>query len=147
MPGLSGMTLASGKDDDLRSFYKEFGLSAVAVRRIAEDVSDLIETTSELYRIGNSSIEGQGVFARKRMLSGTCVGKARIADKRTPLGRFANHAKDPNSIMAFDRESDVVMVLTRDVIAGEELVLNYRQVASDIWNLVPCAANPSLPAD
>jgi SET domain-containing protein len=124
--------------EDLRSFYKEFGLDPAAVRRIAEDVSDQIEIISQLYEIGNSLIEGQGVFARKRMLSGTCVGKARIANKRTPLGRFTNHAKHPNARMLFDGMGNIVMILDRNVDAGEELTVNYRQVARDIQNMVPC---------
>jgi hypothetical protein len=79
-------------------------------------------------RLGNSSIQGMGVFATTDFSEGEVVAPARVEGKRTPAGRYTNHAKSPNAVMVLRENGDIDLAATQPILEGEEVTVNYRQV-------------------
>ena len=83
--------------------------------------------------IKESSIDGLGVFATKRIEALVNLGLTHIKDKkaengywRTPLGGFINHSDIPNCIKEENRFTHNLFLKTiKDIKEGEELTLNY----------------------
>ena len=84
--------------------------------------------------VADSGISGQGLFATRRLVSGTELGESHYRiDKfmiRTPLGGFINHADEPNCVRnqirikpGFDKWN---LVVIEDIEEGEELTLKYK---------------------
>ena len=78
--------------------------------------------------IQNSSIAGQGIFAKEDIPDNTFLGMSHIllgeVIYRTPLGGFINHSDDPNCLKYFD--DGFYFIRTKKLIkVGEELLLKY----------------------
>ena len=81
--------------------------------------------------IGESDVDGLGLFAKEHLDSETILGITHVQDERfengyirTPLGGFFNHSKNPNC-EAY-KEGDLIMLKTiRAVESGEELTAFY----------------------
>lgn len=87
-------------------------------------VTDLCLVNVEL---GESPIEGLGLFATRELGCGAVIAPARIGGKRCVAGRRTNHSHDPNSVAMPTEGGDMVMVATRRIVKGEEITLGYRQ--------------------
>ena len=78
--------------------------------------------------IKDSSVAGQGIFARSDIPFGTYLGVSHyiIEDDiiRTPLGGFINHSDDPNCEKYYDNGKYYVKTI-KDIKEGEELFLKY----------------------
>lgn len=85
--------------------------------------------------LGESEIEGHGVFAAESIEQGADLGPTHIKMPlykgfvRTPLGGFLNHSEDANCMLENVYEWDDYLVFhlfpVRDIEEGEELTLNY----------------------
>ena len=83
--------------------------------------------------IAESRIDGQGVFATRRLVTGTELGIShyRIDGEliRTPMGGFINHAEKPNCMKNQVRIKPYYdkwnLVVVEDIEEGEELTLKY----------------------
>ena len=83
--------------------------------------------------IKESSIEGLGVFATKRIEALVNLGLTHIKDKkaengywRTPLGGFVNHSDYANCYKEENRFTQNLFIKTNRVIEeGEELTVKY----------------------
>ena len=122
--------------DDFTLALQECGFNPDEVRRISEDETDLIPMPwgSFKFMTAPSPIEGKGIFATANIEPGEHIGPARIAGKRTPLGRYTNHAKKPNAEMiAFDT-GNIALVATQFIAGskggnmGDEITVDYRKV-------------------
>ena len=119
--------------DDYQQVIKETGFTDEIVKEQTENPDDQIPIPEGSYKflIGDSDIHGKGVFATALINKGESIGPARIKDKRTPLGRFTNHAKTPNAKMIVNG-SDIILVASRDIdgckggLNGEEITTDYR---------------------
>ena len=86
--------------------------------------------------VAASKIDGKGVFATGDIIEGEVIAPARIANKRTPAGRFTNHAKNPNAMMILLDNGDINLVAKRAISGckggnlGEEITIDYRQALS-----------------
>jgi len=119
--------------DDYAAFRDELGVDEAKCRQISENTDDLMPLPYGAYKvkIGTSVIEGKGVIATADIAAGEFIGPARIGNKRTPLGRYANHSPTPNSkfVNAGDR---IILVALRPIVGcrggfdGEEITVNYR---------------------
>jgi len=86
-------------------------------------------------RLGESEIEGHGIFAAEPIKSMTNLGPTHIKMPlyqgyvRTPLGGFLNHSEDANcelnDIYDWDDYRVYHLFAKRDIEEGEELTLNY----------------------
>lgn len=131
-------TLARESDrEDFAAWLAYHALPADDVRRISENLADQVPMPAgELkFQVGPSAIEGSGLIATATIAAGEVIGPARIAGKRTPCGRFTNHAAVPNAeIVVGTGNWDLVLVATRTIAGcqggqpGEEITVNYEQV-------------------
>ena len=83
--------------------------------------------------IANSRIDGKGVFATGNIAQGEVIAPARIDGKRTPVGRYTNHAKNANGIMVLRDNGNIDLVANKAINGcqggnlGEEITIDYRQ--------------------
>ena len=112
-------------DHDL--FKREYGITDQLERLVLEITSDLDLSDIDGVEVGNSDIQGIGVFA-KDIRGGDLIGYARLDGNRTILGRYTNPAKIGNAkpVMSGD---NIVLVATRD-ISMEEITVNYRDMVA-----------------
>jgi SET domain-containing protein len=73
------------------------------------------------------------LIATATIETGEVIMPARIDGKRTPAGRYTNHAKDPTAIMIERLNGNIDLVALRDIRGcsggddGEEITIDYRQ--------------------
>lgn len=114
---------------DFFAFLESRGFDPEVFERVSasrEDQRDFPEPAP--VRLGKSSIQGLGVFATRDFSEGEVVAPARVEGKRTPAGRYTNHAKAPNGAMVLRENGDIDLTATQPISAGEEVTVNYRQV-------------------
>ena len=85
--------------------------------------------------IGESSIEGLGLFSTQSIPEGTDLGSTHLKVPmiagyiRTPLGGFINHSENPNCFLVLSQDWDDYMVYNLvtlcDIELNDELLLNY----------------------
>jgi hypothetical protein len=135
------LLLTMSHSEDQADFYAaiaEYGFDPETVRKQSENLDDQIKMPYGNYKfmVSESKIEGKGVFATAEIKQGEVIGKARISGKRTPLGRYTNHAKNPNGIMVLRDNMDIDLVANKDIFGckggdlGEEITIDYRQAIS-----------------
>jgi len=121
--------------EDFKRIIKELGFTEETVRAQSEDETDQIPFPSGSYRVAvcASQIEGRGLFATANIKAGEYIAPARIAGKRTPAGRYTNHAKTPNAKM--EREGGgMCLVAIHDIqgmrggLIGDEITVHYGDV-------------------
>lgn len=123
--------------DDFDLFLKEFNFTADEVRKISESRFDQMVFPQGSYNVAvyDSNIEGKGLFATAPFKSGDMIAPARIGLKRTPAGRYANHAKTPNAKMV-EIGNNIHLKAIKDIEGskggrpGEEITVDYRQTVS-----------------
>ena len=87
-------------------------------------------------RVGESKIEGVGIFATEEIAAGCNLGATHYPRAgqphgyiRTPLGGFINHANEANCVKVELRDEAYTkkwsLVALRDIKKGEELTLRY----------------------
>ena len=72
------------------------------------------------FYLGDSPIEGKGVFAKTFLGAGNLVGPTLDKGKKTQLGRYVNHSDYPNTIYA-----EQGLMVTRAIDTGQEITVNY----------------------
>lgn len=137
----SELLLTFDNKEDIEDYYQaiaEYGFTEDVVRMQSENTEDQIDLPFGNYKmmVSDSKIEGKGVFATGNIIEGEVIAPARIADKRTPAGRYTNHAKHPNAVMVLRDNGDIDLVASKDIKGckggnlGEEITVDYRQVLS-----------------
>lgn len=103
------------------------------VKPIYESISDQI-CFPELVPVttGHSLVDGLGVFVTQRIQAGDEIAPVRVGEKRTPAGRYLNHADEPNAGIVVGKER-AVLVAKVDIEEGEEVFVNYRDVLRLKW--------------
>ena len=91
------------------------------------------------YKIGPSSIEGNGIIATKTISKGQIIGKAYDIIGKTPagyiignshtLGTYHNHSNNPTAKPIIKR-NDVVFTAINDIQPQEEITCNYSEYES-----------------
>lgn len=119
--------------EDFGLLLRELGLTAEQARALSEDPADLTPMPIGWgIVIRSSAIEGRGVFLQTSAEPGDILGPARIGGKRTPVGRFANHSRNPNAEFV-ERNGDAYLVALKSIrpfcsetVPGDEVVVDYR---------------------
>ena len=133
------LLLTLDHSSDLADYYlaiAEFGFDHETVRKQTENTEDQIPMPFGNYKmmVANSRIDGKGVFATGNIEEKEIIAPARINDKRTPVGRFTNHSKNPNAIMVLLDNNNIDLVAKKAIKGcqggnlGEEITIDYRQV-------------------
>jgi quercetin dioxygenase-like cupin family protein len=131
--------LSYERNIDKEDYFKaigEFNLFEYDVRETSENTADQIPMPFGSYKftVGDSKIEGKGVLATGNIETGEVIGPARINNMRTPLGRYTNHAKEPNAKMVLKENGDIDLIALSFITGcqggqvGEEITVDYRQV-------------------
>ena len=121
-------------DGDFEQMIIDVGFDAETVRQQSENESDQIPFPMGSYKIkvGASNIHGQGLMAVSDIATGELIAPMRISGKRTPAGRYTNHARTPNAHPVKFGNDDIGLVALRDISGsrggrdGEEITINYR---------------------
>ena len=132
------MLLSFDHSEDVADFYaaiETFGFDADLVRSISENTDDQISFPHGEYKVSvaDSKIEGRGLFATSTIPQFEVIAPALLGGKRTPAGRYTNHAKNPNAMMFRMENGDIYLVALRDIAGckggnlGEEITVDYRQ--------------------
>lgn len=125
---------------DYAALLARCGINDMFVRMQTENQDDqrAMPHGSWKFRIGQSSIQGDGVFCTGPVEAGESIGPAKLDGMRTPLGRFTNHSASPNCYMRFAPNGDVDLVALRHLhgnlggLPGEEATIDYRQALRDL---------------
>jgi hypothetical protein len=134
----NALLLTLDHSQDIADYYlaiAEYGFDHETVRQQTENVEDQIPMPFGNYKmmVANSRIDGKGVFATGNIAEGEVIAPARINGKRTPAGRFTNHAKNSNAIMVLRDNNDIDLVAKKAINGcqggnlGEEITIDYRQ--------------------
>lgn len=137
----NALLLTLDHSQDIADYYlaiAEYGFDHETVRKQTENLEDQIEMPFGNYKmmVANSRIDGKGVFATGNIVEGEIIAPARINGKRTPAGRFTNHAKNSNAIMVLRDNNDIDLVAKKAINGcqggnlGEEITIDYRQAIS-----------------
>jgi len=106
---------------------KDHGINEEALRPLIEDESDQIPFPGEYpVYVGPSDLHGLGIIAAEPIAAGSCIAPARIAGKRTPAGRYANHGSKPNAQMKRSELGDIELISLTDISPGAEILVDYR---------------------
>lgn len=115
--------------NDYWNMVSSIGMSQEEITKQVEntkDMTDLPKGYGHLY-VSDSKIDKKGFFSGKKILDGELIAPARIKDLRTNAGRYCNHAFFANAkILVTDKGADLVAI--KNIEAGEEITVNYRQV-------------------
>lgn len=130
--------------EDYSLMLAEYGLYEKTVREQSENEADQTEMPFGYSGVAvfDSGIEGKGLFSASGFRPGDIIAPARILGKRTPAGRYTNHAKQPNSKMVLHEDGDIYLVAVKDISGckggdcGEEITIDYRQSLS-LANILP----------
>ncbi len=97
------------------------------------DAEPIIDFPSGSYwvRTGPSAIDGTGLFVTGNVRKDGVIAPATVSGKKTPAGRYTNHAKTPNATMQVIA-GDIYLIALRDIEGckggqiGEEITIDYR---------------------
>lgn len=114
--------------DDFKKFTDSLGLTddQLASAKLAHAGINLPKPTQaerQLIRIQKSDIEGEGVFAAKRLVKGVTIPLI-ASGKWTLSGIKANHSPKPNFGLV-NVHGSVSMFAARQVEKGEEITIDY----------------------
>jgi len=121
--------------EDYETLLIEFNISKEQARREAEYEMDQIPFPMGSYcvKLGDSPIEGKGLFATANFQVGGYICPGRLDWKRTPAGRFTNHSKSPNAEPVLEENGDIHFVAIKPIAGcrggsdGEEITIDYRK--------------------
>ncbi len=124
-----------GDQDDYALAIAEHGFTPAQVAAIVENEADQLPFPHGGYKVqvGTSLIHGKGMFATGCFEAGEVIAPARIDGRRTPAGRFINHAKEPNAAMIARDGGGIDCVALRKIEGckggnlGDEITIDYRQ--------------------
>ncbi len=122
--------------EDFLAAIAEFGYTEDAVRELSEQTDDAVALPGGSYKfqVGDSEVEGKGLFATADIYLGDIIAPASIEGKRTIAGRYTNHAKEPNAIMVRYAGGDISLQAIQTIrgneggFLGDEITVDYRQV-------------------
>lgn len=111
---------------DFELFLLQYGMTHKSIGEIVHIEHDLMPMPAGFeVELKNSLIHGQGLFVSRDFAAGEIICPGRLDGKRTPAGRFINHSVKPNATPIKDGD-DIHAVALRDLLNGEEVVINYR---------------------
>lgn len=128
-------------DGDFEAVLAAEGATPEAVRRASEESRDLGPFPYGAYKVkvGRSRIEGQGLIATADIDAGEFICPGTWGNKRTPAGRYTNHAKAPTAAFHYDENGVAWLVALRDICGsvgawdGEEVTIDYRHTPRARW--------------
>jgi hypothetical protein len=124
--------------DDYNLVLEEFGYTEEQVLKEVHYPHDQMDFPFGSYKVlvSASKIAGMGLFATSNIEPLETIAPVRIANKRTPAGRYTNHSKNPNAFFLLKPNGDLDLVAKKPIagqrggLVGEEITIDYRQALS-----------------
>jgi len=128
-------------DGDFEAMLAEQGASAAAVRAASLRTDDVTTLPFGAYkfRVGRSRIEGKGLIATADIAPGEFIAPGTWMGKRTPAGRYTNHARDPNACFVYGADGLAWLMAVKPIAGsrgpggGEEITVDYRLTPRARW--------------
>jgi hypothetical protein len=128
-------------DGDFEAVLAAEGADPAAVRRASEREDDQCPFPYGAYKVkvGRSLIEGRGLIATADIATNEYICPGTWGTKRTPAGRYTNHAHDPNAFFAYDGAGTAWLIARRAIAGstgaqdGEEITIDYRHTPRSRW--------------
>lgn len=122
---------------DYKQALEELGVTHETVKAQSENTQDVTELPFGGYKIkiGDSKIQGKGLFATADIIPGEIIAPARIDGKRTIAGRYTNHSAKPNAKMVRGLNNEIDLVAISYISGckggqdGDEITIDYRESA------------------
>lgn len=113
----------------------EIGVTEDFVRSESERTDNMIDLPYGAYKIkvGDSPINGKGLFATANITTGEVIAPGRIGDRRTIAGRYTNHSNKPNATVERVGAKGINLVALSDIAGcagghdGDEITIDYRE--------------------
>jgi hypothetical protein len=142
--GTSSACSRSRGQVDFERVLEEQGASPEAVRRASERTDDCCPFPFGAYKVkvGRSLIEGRGLIATADIAAGEFIAPGTWGHKRTPAGRYTNHAKDPNAAFHYDALGVAWLVALKPIEGstgaqdGNEITIDYRRTPRARWEML-----------
>jgi hypothetical protein len=117
---------------DYDSLVESIAMTEQEIRVQVENTEDMCSMPMgyESVYVAKSALEGCGFYSKENIQTGSVICPSRINGKRTPAGRYVNHALLCNAEMVFFGD-DMALKASRDIEAGEEITVNYRNVLDE----------------
>jgi hypothetical protein len=120
---------------DYNKFLEEFGLTEEQARAATERTDNVIPMSFGTYKfkVGQSNIEGKGIFATADFQPGEQIGVAREGKNRTALGRYTNHSAIPNAKPVLGADETIYLEAITKIDGclgghdGDEITIDYRE--------------------
>ena len=133
------LLLGFDRTEDVADYFEviaKWGFDHSTVRQQSENLEDQISFPFGGHKVlvAASKIEGKGLFATGNFAPNEVIAPARLSGKRTPAGRYTNHAKNANAMMVLRDNGDIDLVASASINGckggnlGEEITVNYDQV-------------------
>lgn len=128
-------------DGDFEAVLAAEGADPAAVRRASERIDDQCPFPYGAYKVkvGRSRVEGRGLMATANIAAGEYIAPGTWGNKRTPAGRYTNHAKDPNAFFQYDGAGTAWLIAKRPIAGsigawdGDEITIDYRHTPRARW--------------
>lgn len=112
--------------EDYSKLLIEYGFSHETAMAQSANEDDQISIELDGLYLGNSKIDGMGLFAKDKFLKGDLIAKARIDGKRTQAGRYTNHSIFPNAEMVLLENGDFELRAIHNIYGEEEITIDYK---------------------
>ena len=127
------MSAVTENISDFDLFLSEVGLTRADMDRARSRVTFASLSAHEQVRvvIGQSKIDGLGVFAKRLLHDGEPVAPVMFQYYWSSTGRYLNHSAQPN-VRVEKKPDGFWFVAAHDIAQHEELTVNYRDVREAI---------------
>ncbi len=112
---------------DYKLFLDEFNFDEKWVQEVSRFDGDRIDSKNYRIRLGDSVINGNGLFACEDIKKDDFIAHARISGKRDTAGRYTNHSLKPNAKMILLDNDDMDLIAIKDIKENEEITIDYRE--------------------
>lgn len=116
--------------NDYASLVYSFGMNQEEIDKQVHNTDDLTAFPNDYdhLKVKASTINGLGFFTDHNHETGDIICPARIDGKRTPAGRYTNHAVNANAAILVNDDGNADLVAVRPISVGDELMINYREL-------------------
>lgn len=111
---------------DVKLLTDDLGMTIESMSALVDTRDVILDEQLGVY-IGESEIDGIGLFAEKEIPIGGIVANMRDGDNRTLAGRYTNHSLSPNSKAEFI-DGVLSLICIKGISQDEEITCNYREV-------------------
>ena len=115
---------------DYLLFLYDSGIDKREIENQSKETNDVDESPIAGVSLGDSIINGTGLFSGQKFLTGDVICMARVDGKRTIAGRYTNHSNRSNAKIIIS-DGGALLVAKSEILPDEEITVDYRQVINE----------------